>query len=351
RQLGVYDVRNQTDGSFEATIPAHVPFEFHLLDAEYGMRLVDVRSWHSLQPRETRTDCGGCHQHVENLGINFKNTVADLQPPLDMVTQTQTVTYDAACNPTLVTTANATEHVPEWKTDIWPGFNTYCASCHTGSGSGAAVFSFTDEQSAYNTMKSKNFADSISGALGSPAFWAARGERTDGRDNNLYASTNPPYKFSSQHATMLGLCTQNDPVKAAWVQKLGQWIDNHMPRTTSGNFSADKDTYHPTVDSAYPNSTCNGTRLRVGYWDDSGFLDLVDVRQNGTSIGGGPWGPNEPNGTKLLTGLSITNNDVIQVMAVDADGNRQFYEKTGKQLKSECRWKYQIVMQEPIPVP
>jgi len=352
RQLGVYDVRSQTDGSFQATIPAHVPFEFHLLDADYGMRLVDVRSWHSLQPREIRTNCAGCHQHVPGAGSpkTLTGLVAGSQPPLDMVTETQTVSYDGACNPTLVTTTNATERVPEWKADIWNGINTYCASCHTGSGSGTAAFSFTGEQSAYNTLRSKNFADSISGALGSPAFWAARGERTDGRDNTLYAATNPPYKFSSVHATSPGLCNQGDTVKAGWVQDLGQWIDNHMPRTTSGSFPADKDTYHPTVDGAYANKFCNGTKLRVGYWDDSSFLSSVEVFENGTSIGG-PWGPNEPNGFKVLSGLSITNGDVIKVIAEDADGNRQFYEKTGKQLKADCRKKFKLVEAEPVPVP
>lgn len=346
RQLGVYDVRGQGDGSFKAMIPAHVPFEFHLLDSQYGMRLVDVRSWHSLQPRETRTNCGGCHQHVEGLGEGFKDTEADLEAPLDMVTQTQVVNYDAFCNPTLVTLPTATEALPEWKADIWPGFQAHCGSCHTGSGSGTAAFSFSDEQTAYNVLRFKNFADTISGALGSPAFWAARGERTDGRNNALYAATNPPYKFSAIHATNPALCTQGDATKAAWVQKLGQWIDNHMPRDVGGNFPAKKDTYHPTVDSAYSNNLCDGTKLRVGYWDDSGFLKLVQVSKNGAVLAS--WGPNQPNGSQILTGLAIANADVIKVLAEDADGNRQFYEKAGRQLKADCQWKFLLV--QPLPV-
>lgn len=350
RQLGVYDVRSQTDGSFKAMIPAHVPFELHLLDVKYGMRLVDVRSWHSLYPRETRTNCGGCHQHVEGQGIPFAGTVASGQPPLDMVTQTQTVTYDGSCNPILMISSHATERVPEWKQDVWPGLNTHCSSCHTGSGSGTAVFAYSssDEQSAYNELRNKNYADAISGALGSPAFWAARGERTDGRNNALYAGTSPPYRFSSVHATNPGLCGQNDPIKAAWVHKLGQWIDNHMPRTTSGNFPADKDAYHPTVDGAFFDTLCNGTKLRVGYWDDSDFLKSVEVFKNGVSIAG-PWGPNLPNGFQNLTGLSIASGDVIKVLAEDADGNRQGYEKTGRQLKSECKVKIQIAEPQPLP--
>lgn len=351
RQLGVYDVRGQADGSFKALIPAHVPFEFHLLDSRYGMRLVDVRSWHSLYPRETRTNCGGCHQHVEGQAIPFAGTVAATQPPLDMVTQTQTVTYDGGCNPIVMISSHATERMPEWKQDVWPGLNTYCSSCHTGTGIGTNVFAYTDEASAYNELRSKNYADMISGALGSPAFWAARGERTDGRNNALYAATSPPYRFSTEHATLLGLCAQNDPVKAAWVHTLGQWIDNHMPRNTSGDFPADKDRYHPTVDGAVYDSLCNGTALRVGYWDDSGFLQKVEVFKNGVLIGGSPWGPNLPNGFQNLTGLTIANTDVIKVRAEDADGNRQGYEKTGQQLKKDCRVKVQVVVGDPMPLP
>lgn len=349
RQLGVYDVRGQNDGSFMATIPAHVPFEFHLLDAEYGMRLVDVRSWHSLKPGETRNNCGGCHNHKEGEAIPFAGTVASTQPPLDMVTQTQTVTYDGNCNPVVVSSGAATERMPEWFADIWPKLTTHCGTCHTGTGTGTAVFSYNplNEESAYDELRNKNYADSVSGALGSPAFWAARGQRTDGRNNALYASTNPPYKYSSIHNS-LGLCTNNS-VAAIWVHKLGQWIDNHMPRNTGFNFPVDKDTYHPTVDSAFTNTICDGSKLRVGYWDDSGSLKVVEVRKNGVVIGS--WGPIEPNGSKLLTGLSIVNADVIRVLAEDADGNRQFYEKTGKQLKADCQWRFAPQQIDPQPLP
>ncbi|MEA2604815.1 MAG: hypothetical protein QOF89_5807 [Acidobacteriota bacterium] len=348
RQLGVYDVRSQTDGSFKAMIPSHVPFELHLLDVKYGLRLVDVRSWHSLQPRETRTNCGGCHQHVAGQGIPFAGTVASTQRALDMVTQTQTVTYDGGCNPVLVTTPNATEKLPEWKQDIWTKFDTYCSSCHTGTGSGTAAFAYTagDERNAYKTLMNKNYADTISGALGSPAFWAARGERTDGRDNALYA-TSPSYHFSTIHSTSPGLCAQNDPVKAEWVHKLGQWIDNHMPRTTAGNFPADKDTYHPTVDGAIYDNLCAGASLRVGFWDDSGSVQSVQVLKNGVSIGG-PWGP-LPNGFQNLTGLSIADADVIKVIVEDADNNRQWYEKTGRQLKNDCQVTIHTAQAMPLP--
>jgi hypothetical protein len=357
RQLGVYDVRGQGDGSFQAVIPSHVPFELHLLDAEYGMRLVDVRAWHSLQPRETRTNCGGCHQHVEGLGVRFANTVADGQPPLDMVTQTQTVTYDASCNPVVVTGGSATEPIPEWKQDVWPGLNAYCGSCHTNGGPGTGAFAYTGELNAYNTLKNGSWADTLAGALGSPAFWAARGARTDGRNNLIYTPVSqggtytgspPYYRFTAAHAANPGLCAQSDPAKAAWVHTFGQWIDNHMPRDTSGNYPAKKDRYHPTVDGAFYGAACDGSRLRVGWWDDSGTLASVSVMVNGTPIGGSPW-LNVANGSQSLTGLAIANGDVVEVHAEDPDGNRQWYEKTGKQLKVDCGPHY--LPAEPLPHP
>lgn len=103
RQLGFYDVTGQSDTSFQAMIPSHSPFEFHLIDSNYGLRLADVRGWHSLYPREVRTDCGGCHQHdPSGPAYAFKNTAADSLGPLDMVTETQRVTYDSTCTPVVV---------------------------------------------------------------------------------------------------------------------------------------------------------------------------------------------------------------------------------------------------------
>lgn len=358
RQLGVYDVRTQADGSFQAMIPSHVPFEFHLLDLEYGLRLVDVRSWHSLQPRETRTNCGGCHQHVEGLAVPFAGTVADGQPPLDMVTQTQTVSYDADCDPIVVTSNNPTEPMPEFDQHIYPGLDAHCSSCHTGGGSGTGAFSYSDAASAYAALRNGLWADDVSGALGSPAFWAARGERTDGRDNLIYTPVSqggsytgpaPYYRFSAIHTTNPGLCAANDPAKAAWVHRFGQWIDNHMPRTTGGNFPALHDRYHPTVDSAVFGITCDGSKLRIGYWDDSGQLASVEVYKNGALLAS--WGPAEPNGFRNLTGLTLANNDVIEVIAEDDAGNRQIYEKRGKQLKDECRPGVVEIDPDPLPAP
>ncbi|MEM7355037.1 MAG: hypothetical protein AAF657_29780, partial [Acidobacteriota bacterium] len=357
RLLGVYDVTGQADQSFQAVIPSHTPFEFHLLDANYGLRLVDVRSWHSLYPREKRVNCGGCHQHEEGKAIAFAGTVASSQPPLDMVTQTQQVTYDSACNPIMATTSNPTEQYPEWKANIWPQFDTYCGACHNNTLSSdnvaLAALSYSGEGSAYNALKTNNYANALSGALGSPAFWAARGERTDGRDNTLYASggcqSSPTYAHSSGHASDPNLCGQNDSTKAAWVLRFGQWIDNHMPRDTGSTYVTQFDRYHPTTDIAAIDAFCKAKKLRVGFWDDTGSLASVEVYLNGVLLP--PALTNVANGSQVFPNLTLLNNDRIKVVAEDAAGNRQIYEKKVKQLKNECARKIQIVEIDPVPVP
>ena len=358
RILGVYDVSGQADASFIATIPAHTPFEFHLLDSEYGLRLTEVRAWHDLDPRETRTNCGGCHQHEKGKAIPFAGTVAaGLAQPLDMTAQTQVVTYDASCTPLVVTTANPSEAIPEWIADVWvgdagapgvtSGFDTYCGSCHRSPGGSAlAKFSYTDEKSAFDNLKNGLWADEINGAIGSPAWWAARGKRTDGRDPANY--NNSPYSYNSAHNTVLNLCGQGDATKAAWVHTFGQWIDSHMPRDTGLTFGgmaldAKWDRYHPTVDGAVIDGFCKGKRIRVGYWDESGSLANVEAFLNGAPMPGFVPGP-ASNGSQVVRlgrlGITIADTDVIAVHAEDNAGNRVWYEKTGKKLKSECRPKF-----------
>jgi hypothetical protein len=73
----------------------------------------------------------------------------------------------------------------------------------------------------------------------------------------------------------------------------------------------------------------------------------VQVFKNGVSIGG-PWGP-LPNGFQNLTGLSIANTDIIKVVVEDADNNRQWYEKTGRQLKNDCQVTIHSAQALPLP--
>ncbi|MGB0909066.1 MAG: hypothetical protein ACPGYT_01790 [Nitrospirales bacterium] len=344
RLLGVYDVRHQADQSFQAIIPANEPFEFHLLDKQYGLRLTDVRSWHSLHPRETRTDCGGCHQHEPGKAIPFKGKIADRQPPLDMVNTTTHVTYNKQCGPVVQTANRPTKKIPEWKTNIWPQFDQYCSSCHDSNQSSdtAALqaLSYFDEADAYNKLKSRNYANSKVGALGSPAFWAARGERTDGRDNSLskyqpdYANQVWGYKFSAIHSTEPALCEQDNGQMAKWVYKLGQWIDNHMPRNTGDPYGYNHDWYHPTVDLAITSATCSADQFRVGYWDDWGGIAELQVFANDLEI---TTLVNKRNGSLEGPLAGLVPSDSITIIAKDFSDNRQIYEKSVKQLIKECQ--------------
>lgn len=353
RLLGVYDIRQQTDQSFQAIIPANEPFEFHLLDKKYGLRLTDVRSWHSLHPRETRTDCGGCHQHEPGKAIAFRGKIADQQPPLNMVNQTTHVTYNNQCGPVVKTSNRPTKKIPEWRTNIWPKFDQYCSSCHNSNQSdntdALQALSYVDEGDAYNKMKSRNYANSTLGALGSPAFWAARGERTDGRNNNLakyqpdYANEVWGYKFSAIHATAPALCDQDNGPMAKWVYELGQWIDNHMPRDTDDPYGYNHDWYHPTLDLAIASSTCSVDQLRAGFWDDLGGIAKLEVFLNDLEIASFP---NLRNGSLEGSLGSLSLNDSIKLIVTDFSDNRQIYEKRVNQLVNEC----QVPTVQPAPI-
>lgn len=341
-QLGFYDVTQQLDQSFQARIPARVPFEFHLIDRRYGLKLVDVRSWHSLLPRETRTDCGGCHQHESGAAIDFQGTVASQVPALDMTEQTQFIDYDAECTPQVLSEPSPSRAMPEWKTHIWPGFDSYCSSCHqTGSGNQPALnaLSYDGESTAYDRLKGRNYADTKIGALGSPAFWAARGERADGRNNNLskyqpdYAAGNWGYFYSDVHSTDPGLCDGSNPAAASWVYQFGQWIDNHMPRNTGSGYSHQFDRFHPAVDLAISTPQCEGSEVRIGYWDDSGLLDSVEIIRNADTLRALD---DVGNGALNLPVRPIVDHDEFEMIAIDPAGNRQVYRASGAGLVAQC---------------
>ena len=345
--LGVYDVRNQIDQSFQAVIPAHTPFEFHLLDRNYGMKLTDVRSWHSLQPRETRTNCGGCHQHEQGkTAYDFAGTYADQNPPMDMVGATPYLGYDSGCQPTYLSDSQASRHLPEWTTDLYPKLDQYCGSCHNsnqnpGNPPEIQAFGYADEQQAYDQIDSKNYADARFGAIGSPLWWAAYGARTDGRNNadpkfqKDLANSDWGYFFSSVHATSPGLCSSGDATKAQWVYDLGTWIDNHMPRNEGVNqWDYHYDWYHPAVDSAIVTRTCAPTKLRIGFWDDTGSVNSITVKKNGFVVA---TYPSQPNGSVIWNTTGLVGSDVITVIAEDATLNRQRYSKKVSELKKECK--------------
>ena len=123
-----------------------------------------------------------------------------------------------------------------------------------------------------------------------------------------------------------------------------------MPRDKSlaaGNLGAKFDRYHPAVDVAAIDALCKAKKLRIGYWDDSGNLADVETFVDGTLIHS--TGP-KPNGAHSLSQLSLTNPQIVKVIATDEAGNRQIYEKKVKQLKDECTPTVVIGI-DPIPLP
>lgn len=348
-QLGIYDIRNQDDQSFMSVIPANVPFEFKLLDKRYGLKLVDVRSWHALKPLETRNDCGGCHNHEAGAGIPFEGKYADSNPPLDLTDKTTYIDYDPECKVLVKTSNTPTTSLPEWKTDIFPKFDQYCGKCHNTTSPDAdsnalEIFDYDDELEAYVKLRDRNFASSKQGAMGSPAFWAARGQRTDGRDNSLSIyvpdlntedgtpTINWGYRFSQVHKNQLGLCDVGDQEKASWVYKLGLWIDNHMPRDTGLSYGYTHDWFHPTIASALAGPGCAPNQIRIGYWDDTGIVN-VDIYLNGVKA---LTLPNLENGSIVLPLSSVSSDDVIKIIASDLSGNRHFYETNINELVEQC---------------
>jgi hypothetical protein len=364
--LGVYDVRSQTDQSFRTLIPANVPFEFQLLDSSYGLKLTDVRSWHSLKPRERRTDCGGCHQHDANIApIPFAGTYAATHAPVDFTASTPKVQYAADCSVSVVSDPSPAVAMPEWKQDIWPNLVSFCGSCHQNGGSGAAALNWDaanpDEQSVYSQIANRRFASDKRGALGSQLFWAARGVRTDNRPNTppaQYSNTSASQKvrwgfyFSPVHASLPSSCANQTPGYADWVLKLGQWIDNGMARDRSQGTSGMKyksDWYHPTGDLAIISSTCAPRKLRVGWWDDTNQLKSVKVSLNGAVIYQHAAAAPFANGSATFnTTGTIANTDVMTVEVIDMRDNRQIYKKRVDVLKDECGMPQ--ILDDPIPI-
>ncbi len=343
RLLGVYSVVNQADQSFKATIPANIPFDFHLLDRSTGLKLTDVRSWHSLQPEESRTDCGGCHQHEKAKAIAFADTVAATQPAMDMTNQTSYVDYDAQCQPEIKTSTTASIEPLEWLADIWPGLDNNCSDCHNNSSNNnlaLTAFSYSNEKEAYDMLRKRNFISHTLGAMGSPAWWAARGQRTDGRDNSLekYQANYSAGKWGFQHTnsqhTVKALCDGSSPENAKWVYKFGRWIDNHLHRDVgTGAYNTKLDRYHPTINSAITGATCTDTNLHVGWWDDSGAIKHMSVKINDQmhfEL------TDQDNGNALVPLGARQTTDSIAIEVIDAAGNRQNYEKSFNELIFEC---------------
>lgn len=133
RKEGVLDPQGNVDTSFLAKIPADVPFTFQTLDRN-GLVLNTAQTWHSLQPGEMRTNCGGCHAHARP-SLDFSKTAAakpDYQVR-DLTQATPLLRVDGSTNPSVAAAADRLA-VVEYFRDISPILQAKCASCHSSNG-------------------------------------------------------------------------------------------------------------------------------------------------------------------------------------------------------------------------
>ena len=65
----------QADTSFKAILPADQPWTFQTLNAAKEA-VFTAQTWHQLRPRESRTNCNGCHAHFNPFPTPFEQTFA-----------------------------------------------------------------------------------------------------------------------------------------------------------------------------------------------------------------------------------------------------------------------------------
>ncbi len=353
RLLGIIDTRGRTtnlpgtnmlDTSVKALIPANAPFEFSLLDSLTGMSFTNVNSWHALKPGEQRADCGGCHQHShDGKGYAFTGSIADQSPAIDLVNTIQYLDYDAFCTPIVKTTTDpVARKIPDF-TDVYAGMDQHCGSCHNSLRSSntlaKAALSYSDEASAIAELNNNGYLGLGDGAaLESMAFWAARGMRTDRRDNNIasYAPSHASGNHGFKHSPHPNLCDGSNLAAAQWVYKFGYWLDNHSIRSIKAGYGAHFDRFHPVVDGALTDRTnCLPTELLIGFWDETGSVAELQILQNGARIDNNQY-QNLPNGSIKIPLSGMSSSDTIEVIAIDAAQNRQLYSKTIDKLALEC---------------
>lgn len=347
------NIQPEQDGSFWTHIPSNAPFDLILRHKETGMKLLDRTSWASLKPGQVSTDCGGCHNHQKNAGVPFAGTMASRPEytPTDILTKTKTMEYDTECNPTYVE-QNVPSVLPPAFEDVLPGLNQYCGSCHsagTPTGSNTWYVNVNNPEETVHQLTSQRrngrtikYLNEQTGALGSPAFWYARGRgRLDGVPNQPGYQIDE-FQYDVAHEGYLDLCSSRDPAKAKWVRDFGVMIDEGIQKKYQYQVQRpipmeyELDRFHPSVAVALPDpARCQlGDRVTVGAWDDGGLLRLITVKRNDELI---TTLENVSNGQYSIQGVELSSNtDVVEVMAMDRWGNRQLYKLTGDELLDQC---------------
>ena len=141
----ILDSDNNPDTSFQAKIPADVPFTFQTIDKD-GLALNISQTWHQVRPGEVRNNCGGCHAHSQ-VGMDFSTTEA-AQPGYqipDLTLATPLLSKDLNSGDTTVTTQNVGAVDVEYYQDIKPILQRSCVQCHSINGPAEAGLVLDDE--------------------------------------------------------------------------------------------------------------------------------------------------------------------------------------------------------------
>jgi hypothetical protein len=226
----ILDATGAPDTSFQARIPADVPFTFQLID-EKGKALVQSQTWHQLRPGERRVNCGGCHAHA-NAPVDFDTTEA---------AKTNYVVADLLNKPREV----------EWNRDVKSIVETECRTCHTTNTTAKAKLDLTNSLTGF-AAKSLTLQARIS-----PTILAAEGQ------------------------------LPHTAIAAAKVRTLAEWIDLGM-LVDEGQGKAFVDNINPTLTVASPSRDEAASTIIFGGYDNESGLDSasLSVKLDGVEIAG-----------------------------------------------------------------
>jgi hypothetical protein len=224
----ILDAKGDPDTSFQARIPADVPFTFQLLD-EKGKALVQSQTWHQLRPGERRVNCGGCHAHSESpVDFNFTEAAKSNYVIADLLGKPRDV---------------------EWNRDVKSIVETECKTCHTTNATAKAKMDLTDSLAGFE-LKCNTLQARIS-----PTILAAEG--------------------ALPHVA----------IAAAKVRTLAEWIDLGM-LIDEGGGKAFLDNINPTLTVQSPAKGEAASTIIFGAFDnESGIApDTISVKLDGTDI-------------------------------------------------------------------
>jgi hypothetical protein len=224
----ILDAKGDPDTSFQARIPADVPFTFQLLD-EKGKALVQSQTWHQLRPGERRVNCGGCHAHSESpVDFNFTEAAKSNYVIADLLDKPREV---------------------EWNRDVKAIVETECRTCHTTNATAKAKMDLTDSLAGFE-LKCNTLQARIS-----PTILAAEG--------------------ALPHVA----------IAAAKVRTLAEWIDLGM-LIDEGGGKAFLDNINPTLTVQSPTKGEAASTITFGAFDNESGLDTasLSVKLDGTDI-------------------------------------------------------------------